>query len=131
MKNPDTLRMICGQAEDALERTARQADLTRPGDAEQVKNLIGIIYKAEGMMEATSGYSQAGYPMPMGYSGTYDNGSSYGGRSRNQLGQYVSRSGGYSRMTMEEHLAAMEADAQNPEDRQKIAAMRQIMTAPR
>lgn len=42
------------------------------------------------------------------------------------MGRYTSR-GGYSRMSIEEHLAQMEQDAA-PEDRQKIAAMRQMMS---
>ena len=128
MKNPEILHMIHGQAEEALDHISRQADLNRPGDAEQVKNLLGIIYKSECLLDDFDGYSQAGYPMPMGgtYHDNYDNGSSYGGRSRNRMGQYTRR-GGYSRMTMEEHLAAMEADAVTAEERQKIAAMRQMM----
>ena len=120
MKNPDTLRMIAGQAESALEQIARDADYRRPADAEQVKNLLCIIHKTE-ELEGGAGYSQRNYPM-MGYSGTdYENGSSY---ARNRLGQYTTPR--YSRMTMEEHLAQMEQDA-TPEERQKIAAMRQIL----
>lgn len=120
MKNPDTLRMIAGQAENALEQIARDADYRRPADAEQVKNLLCIIHKAD-ELEGGSGYSRLNYPMM--YSGTnYENGSSY---ARNRMGQYTNR-GGYSRMSMEEHLAQMEQDA-TPEERQKIAAMRQIL----
>lgn len=121
MKNPDTLRMIAGQAESALDQIARDADYRRPADAEHIKNLLGIMCKAE-ELEGGAGYSQRNYPM-MGYSGTdYENGSSY---ARNRLGQYTTPR--YSRMTMEEHLAAMESEAHTPEERQKIAAMRQIL----
>lgn len=146
MKNPETLHMICARAEEALEQIAREADMRKPADAEQVKNLLSIAQKAETLMETAAGYSGAMTPAGgmyaggYGYSGAYpgyDQGSSYR-RHRDSMGRYASQGNysqggyagqGYARTSMEDHLAAMEAEAATPAERQKIAAMRQIMTA--
>lgn len=132
------MAMVTGQAEDALEKCAKEADLKNPRDTEHIKDLMKILHYADGMM---TGSSQTA---PMDYSRTggdwrvegtvgrtdgnsYANGSSYARRGEHWVrGHYSRRRGGsgYSGMTMQDHIDAMMADATTPQEREMVDKFR-------
>jgi len=141
------MAMITGQAEDALEELGKRADLTNPRDAEHIKDIMKIMFYADKLMGGEDGYSGNGDYSGDGswnaqgdYSRTGGNqggnnmgGGTYSNARRGEhwvRGHYSRRrdsSGRYSRMSMEEHMDAMEREAATPEEREKIKKMRQIM----
>lgn len=134
------MAMITGQAEDALETLGKRADLTNPRDAEHIKDVMKIMCYADKLMGCEDGYSGAMYSgdgvwAANGDYSTANNGNMGGGYSNARRehwvrGHYSRRrdpSGRYSRMSMSEHLDAMEREAKTEEEREKIKKMRQMM----
>lgn len=141
------MAMITGQAEDALEELGKRADLKNARDAEHIKDVMKIMCYADKMMGGEDGYSgrysrdgnwyaDGDYAhndgaANGGMNGAYANGSSYARRGEHWVrGHYSRRRGGgmgYSGMTMEEHMDAMEREAKTPEERDKVKRMRQMM----
>ena len=143
------MAMITGQAEDALEELGKRADLTNPRDAEHIKDIMKIMCYADKLMGGEDGYS-GNYPMTGDYSGdgSWNAQGDYSRTGGNQVGNmgggtysnarrghwvrgHYSRrrdsSGRYSRLSIEEHMDAMEREATTPEEREKIKKMRQMM----
>lgn len=123
------MAMITGQAEDALEKLGKEAELTNPRDAEHIKNVMKIMCYADKLMDGGDGYSNAG---DWHAEGNYSrDGDTYamrrGGYSRQHYSNRRDSRGRYSGMTMAEHLDAMEREAKTPEEREKIKKMRQMM----
>lgn len=119
----ETLEMVGGIAGKALRDVAREVDLTKPGDAELVKNLMSTIYKADCLAGGDDGYSRAGEWYADGnYSRTdYDRGTSYARR------RGYARRGMYSRGSIMEHLDAMMQEAETPEQKEKIRRFKEQM----
>lgn len=124
MIDNETIEMVCGIAGKALRDVAREVDLTKPGDAELVKNLMSTIYKADCLAGDDDGYSRTGDWYAQGnYSrmNNYDGGSSYARR------RGYSRRGMYSRDSMMEHLDAMMQEAETDDQREKIRRFKEQM----
>ena len=123
MIDNDTMEMVCGIAGKALRDVAREVDMTKPGDAELVKNLMSTIYKAECMTGGEGGYSRSGEWYADGnYSrNSYDRGTSYARR------RGYSRRDMYSRGSLMEHIDAMMKDAETEEEREKIRRFKEQM----
>lgn len=130
------MAMITGQAEDALEELGKRADLTNPRDADKLMGgedgysgnypMTGD-YSGDGSWNAQGDYSRTGGNQVgnMG-GGTYSN-ARRGHWVRGHYSRRRDSSGRYSRLSMEEHMDAMEREATTPEEREKIKKMRQMM----
>ena len=134
MRDFETMEMVCARAEEALRETARKADFMKPGDVEVLKDLVGLMYKCECLLEDGGGYSgnyysysrEGGSGMMGGEysraSNNYEGGSSYA-RRRDSMGRYSRR--GYSRDGVMDHLDAMMQEADTEEKREKIRRFRE------
>lgn len=113
------MAMVEGQAEDALRKCARDADMQDPRKAAHIKDLMKIMHYSESMMGGTS---QA-YP-------TYSRDGDWRvegtiGRSRDD--GYTSRGRMRRGMTMQDHLDAMASEAMTPQEREMVERFRKEM----